>query len=30
MGLEGLKWEKVEGDLYYMTREQYDHSNDQL
>ena len=30
MGLEGLKWEKVEGDQYFMSRAQYDHCNEQL
>ena len=30
MGLEGLKWEKVEDGKHYMTRAQYDMCNEQL
>ena len=30
MDMPDLEWAKVEGDNYYMTREQYELSNDQL
>ena len=30
MGIPDLEWAKVEGDNYYMTREQYDLCDDQL
>ncbi len=29
MGMEDLKWEKVEDGKYYMSRAQYDPCNDQ-
>ena len=30
MDMPDLKWEKVEGELHYMTREQYELGNDQI
>ena len=30
MGMEDLKWEKVEDGKYYMSRAQYDTCNEQL
>ena len=30
LDMPGLKWEKVEGDTYYMSRMQYDLCNQQL
>ena len=30
MGVPDLKWEKKEGDLFYMSRAQYDNCNEQL
>tara|TARA_B110000046_G_scaffold158417_1_gene170377 strand:+ start:199 stop:405 length:207 start_codon:yes stop_codon:yes gene_type:complete len=30
LDMPDLKWEKVEGDKYYMSRAQYDLSNDQV
>jgi hypothetical protein len=30
MGMEGLEWEKVEGELHFMSRAQYDACNEQL
>lgn len=30
MGMEDLKWEKIEDGKYYMSRAQYDACNEQL
>jgi hypothetical protein len=30
MDMPDLKWDKVEGDRFYMSRAQYDAGNDQL